>query len=78
VNVSSGKPVTLRALFTALAERLGNASVLGWGQRSPGAKDPEFVVGDNSVLRGLGWQRTFDEDQLVADLAAHWRSRLLS
>ena len=75
VNVSSGEPVQLRPLLTALAQELGDPGVLGWGRRDRSPTDPAHVVGDNSILRGLGWERRFDLASMLAEVASYWRDQ---
>lgn len=54
-NVCSGRPLTLRALLSTLAEELGRPELLRFGVRAPASPETRFLCGDPSRLRALGF-----------------------
>ncbi len=76
VNICSSVGVPLRDVLTALAERLGDPSLLRFGKRPRGTYDADSVVGANATLRGLGWSLAFDLAATLDSVAAYWSKRL--
>jgi len=55
VNICSGRPVTLSAILTELADIWGRSDLLRFGERPYGPLEIRHLVGDAKRLRALGW-----------------------
>lgn len=72
-NISSGKPVTMRELFTLIGERLGKSELIQFGKLPLRNWEPPFVCGDNSRLRALGWAPRYTLESGLAQTIEWWR-----
>lgn len=55
-NISSGRPLTMRDIMSRVREAAGGTGRVHFGAVEPRAWEPPFICGDNSRLRGLGWE----------------------
>lgn len=66
-NISSGKPVTMRALIEMIGDILGQKDLIRFGTLAQRQWEPPFICGDNQKLRELGWQPQYSlHDGLMA------------
>jgi len=79
VDVCTGDPRTLRAVFEAIGRATDAGHLIGWGARPVGA-EPGFgdAVGDPAALAAIGWhpRHTFAEG--IDATVAWWRAQQLS
>jgi nucleoside-diphosphate-sugar epimerase len=73
-NVSSGHGTPLSQVLTELARALGDPALLKFGERRRGEHDPDWVVGSNAALCGLGWCPRHDLAQTIGSVAEYWRA----
>jgi nucleoside-diphosphate-sugar epimerase len=73
-NISSAAPVSMRQLFTSIAERLGRPDLIEFGKMTPRAFEPPYIAGDNARLRGLGWAPRYTLDSGLAQTIEWWRA----
>ena len=76
IDICSGKAIQLREVFGAIAAATGRPDLINLGalQHAPG--EPRRIAGDNTVLRGTGWQVTRTLRDGVRETVDWWRSEL--
>lgn len=65
VNISSGKPVTLKYIAEYILEKMSTCSSLDLNQES---KDERKIFGNNNLLKSLGWSQKYDINAGLDDL----------
>lgn len=75
VNVCSGEPVTVKMLLETIASEIGGRELLRFGVLPYRSWDPMFICGDNTRLRGAGWQPKFSLREGIADVSEWWRKQ---
>jgi len=79
VNISSGRPVTLRELALAAADCIGSRERLQFGALPSPPNEPLLIIGDNRCLADeVGWTPTFDLAAGMARTVSFWRERSLA
>jgi nucleoside-diphosphate-sugar epimerase len=77
VNIGSGLPVTLRALVSSIAERLGGQHVIEFGAVPVPADEPHLLVADvNRLTSEVGWRPQYSLQAGLDETIAAWRARL--
>jgi nucleoside-diphosphate-sugar epimerase len=77
VDIATGRPVSLRTVFEAIAEATGRRDLLRWGARPSGPDDVFEVESDPAPLRSLGtWQPRYSLETGIADTVSWWRDHL--
>ena len=77
VNIGSAEPISVAALCTRIAVRLGAESLLRLGARVAPASEPELLLPDVRRLeQELGWRPRYTLDGALADTIAWWRDAL--
>jgi nucleoside-diphosphate-sugar epimerase len=72
-NVSSGEPVSVRALMETIGDILGKKDLIQFGALPPRQWEPRFICGDNSKLRENGWQPQFELRSGLEDTIRWWQ-----
>jgi nucleoside-diphosphate-sugar epimerase len=75
LNISSGIPITIRALMEMIGEILGKTNYIQFGAVSPRHWEPMFICGDNRKLREHGWQPRITLREGLEDTIRWWRLR---
>jgi nucleoside-diphosphate-sugar epimerase len=74
VNVSSGKPISLREVILAAARQLDGEHLVKFGAVSPREYEPPQIVGDAQRLRDeLGWSPRFELQSGMERTIRWWR-----
>ena len=73
-NVSSGIPVSMRQVMDQIGEIIGSSDQIDFGAVPYRNWDPMFICGDNTRLRGLGWQPTHSLRAGLEDTVTWWRA----
>jgi nucleoside-diphosphate-sugar epimerase len=77
INIGSAEPISVAALCTRIAGRLGADSLLRLGARVAPAGEPELLLPDVTRLeQELGWRPRYTLDAALADTIAWWRGAL--
>jgi nucleoside-diphosphate-sugar epimerase len=58
-NVCSGEPISLRQLLECVADFCGDRALLKFGAKPHRPNETEFLAGDSTRLRSLGWSPRF-------------------
>lgn len=66
-NLCSSEPVTIADIGAAAEKAVGCQGLIRYGAVPERAWDPEFIVGDNSGLKALGWSPAFDLQKGLED-----------
>ncbi len=76
-NISSGEPVTVRAVIERIAALTGDRELVRWGALSRPAGDPPVLLADVTRLREeVGFRPATTLDAGLESTVAWWRSRL--
>jgi nucleoside-diphosphate-sugar epimerase len=77
VNIASGRPLTIRALVSAIAEKLNQPELVQFGALPTAKNDPPVLVADVSILYAiLGWQPKFSLDDAIEKSIIWWENQL--
>ena len=72
VNISSGKPVTLKYIAKYIVEKMSTHSSLVLNQDS---RDERKIFGNNNILKSLGWSQKYDINDGLDDLINFYVSK---
>jgi len=76
VNICSAAPTTVRQVIETVAEIVGGAELVRFGQRAGSAWDPPVLYGDNTrLIEATGWRRRFELRPGLEDTVRWWQSR---
>lgn len=73
-NISSGMPVTMRALMEIIGNSLGKTDLILFGTAPKRQWEPQFVCGDNQKLRQLGWQLKYSLHDGLTETIKWWKN----
>lgn len=77
VNIGSGTPVAVRAIFDRIGEALGRSELIDVGARREAAAEPPVVVADvQRLTREVSFTPAFDLKAGLADTIDWWRGSL--
>lgn len=69
VNVSSGRPVTLKNIILKIAKMYDNSNLIHFDAKPRPKNSPSFVVGDNTLLKKItNWNEKFDLEEGLKEL----------
>lgn len=74
VNICSGQPIQLRQIVNTIAELTGFKGNILWGA-IPSAFGDDIVVGNNRILKSLGWQPKYDLRNGLMQTIAWWQEQ---
>lgn len=78
-NVSSGDPVTMRALLEGLIAAFGAEVTIETDPSRMRKVDQQQFYGDPAkLIAATGWQRRYSQDEMLEQLAGWWRERIAS
>jgi len=76
VNIGSGKPVTVRALISAIAQMMNVPERIDFGAIDAAPDDPPLLIPDIRRLKDeLGWASEFSLNDRLAHTIDWWRRR---
>ena len=75
IDVCSGNPRTLRAVFEEIGRSVGREDLLRWGSRPTAAGHGFDAVGNPVALLGLGWRPRYSLSEGLAEDVRWWRSQ---
>ncbi len=73
VNVSSGKAVTMKQVFTEISRELNGQKLLSFENEN---QSGHYLVGDNSVLRGIGFFDYTPLEDGIRKTIQWWREQI--
>jgi nucleoside-diphosphate-sugar epimerase len=73
-NISSGTPVTMRALMEMIGDSLGKMDLIQFGTAQKREWEPQFICGDNKKLRQLGWQLRYSLHDGLRETIKWWQN----
>ena len=77
VDIATGEPVPLRAVFAEIVKAVGGPDLLRWGARPSGPDSAFEVASDPSVLRTVTtWRPRHSLETGIAETVGWWRERL--
>jgi nucleoside-diphosphate-sugar epimerase len=77
VDIATGRPISLRTLFEAIAWATGAPDLLRWGARPSRPEDLYEVRSDPDPLRSLGtWEPRYSLETGIAQTVSWWRDHL--
>jgi len=69
-NISSGIPITLRALMETVAEIVGGRHLIRFGALPYRPWEPMFICGDNRKLKAIGWTPRYGLQEGLKEMVA--------
>jgi nucleoside-diphosphate-sugar epimerase len=75
-NVSSGVPITMRALMETIGDLMDRRDLIDFGAVPYRSWEPMFICGDNSRLKALGWLPGYTLSRGMNETIAWWRTQL--
>jgi nucleoside-diphosphate-sugar epimerase len=73
-NISSGMPVTMRALMEMIGDILDKKELIQFGALPQRQWEPLFICGDNLKLRQLGWQPQHNLHDGLMETVTWWKN----
>ena len=73
-NISSGVPVTMRALMEMIGDILEKKELIQFGALPQRQWEPPFICGDNQKLRQLGWQPQYSLRDGLMETVTWWKN----
>lgn len=75
VNISTGRPMSLREIVLTAANYIGASELVAFGALSAPVREPPILVGDNQRLRNeVGWSEQRDIEIGVEQTVDWWRN----
>jgi nucleoside-diphosphate-sugar epimerase len=76
VNIASGRPVTVREVAVAVADRMSARELLRFDALPAPVNEPPLIVGDNRCLADqVGWRPRYDLATGIARTLSYWQEK---
>jgi len=75
-NICSGEGIRVRRIMQMIGDQIGRAELIRFGEQPRRDWEPQFICGDNSKLRSLGWRSGRELAEGLRETIDYWREKL--
>jgi nucleoside-diphosphate-sugar epimerase len=75
-NICSGEGIRVRRIMQMIGDQIGRAELIRFGEQPRRDWEPQFICGDNSRLRSLGWRSGRELAEGLRETIDYWREKL--